>query len=506
MRTHGNNTAAPITPPTGSVTVPATSNNSNGTYPRTGSESKQPVKLKLDARLESIREVIESQPKAIQTTLSDTAVAMLLSTKNLRDKRAGFVNLTINESLIPRSCNIKAKLSFPKEMKEDAKTLENVQKWDDLITKTRDELKKKIIAQGERTIEFMEEKRQEQFNERLLIITEGYVAWYNELEGITTTPLSSHAYAAASLYCHYNSLDSGNALFSYLCATQDDILSAFKKRYLTTANGKPLFSNRQLANLTLLLPADENIASPVRLDDERTQTQDPEPADATQTPHPVPKEMDNVMYKVKEKLHDLIRELFLDLVLTVEMSHREIKANAKLEATLKKKKTLDLAKELEADQAMQKVVAPENMKDLVNSLVDQRIDHQGQKKQKALLKNTKSEARKKSSGGDRTAKTPPGKQASGGKRNGILKRVSFGSSQAPSKRAKKSNTQHPERDYATIERQRRAPNPYASRPTTSHQSRPSSRSGRGFNPGRGSGRGQARGGSSRGRGRGRGRF
>jgi hypothetical protein len=171
----------------------------NGLKPTSDLDSKPAAKLKLDARLESIREVIESQPTAIQTTLSNTTVAMLLATKYLRDKRAGFVNLTMNEALIPKSCNIQVKLVFPQEMKPDPKTLENIQKWDDLVKKTREELKKKIIEQGERIVKFLEEKRQLLFNECLLVIAEGFITWFNKLEGVTMTPLSNHAYGAACI-------------------------------------------------------------------------------------------------------------------------------------------------------------------------------------------------------------------------------------------------------------------------------------------------------------------
>ena len=148
MIPNGNTTNATITPPNRSNSAPATGYNPVGRPSRTGPDPKIVPKLKLDARLESIRDVIESQPTAIQITLSDTAVAMLLSTKILRDKRAGFVNLHDNASLIPRSCNIQAKLAFPQEMKEDPRTIENVLKWDNLIKKTREDLKKKIIKQG----------------------------------------------------------------------------------------------------------------------------------------------------------------------------------------------------------------------------------------------------------------------------------------------------------------------------------------------------------------------
>jgi hypothetical protein len=88
------------------------------------------------------------------------------------------------------------------------------------------------------------------------------------------------------------------------------------------------------------------------------------------------------MHKVKEKLHDLILKLFLDLDLTVEMSHRKVKVNAKLEATLKTKKTLNLARILEEDQASQLAVTPKSTEDVVNTLAGKQIDYQGRQKQK----------------------------------------------------------------------------------------------------------------------------
>ena len=87
----------------------------------------------------------------------------------------------------------------------------------------------------------------------------------------------------------------------------------------------------------------------------------------------------------------------------MEMDEREQSTNAKLEATLKKKTTLDLEKHLEEDQATQQVVAPKNMKELVNALVNQWIDQQGQQKQKAQLKAMLK-------GGDKAANPTPGKQ------------------------------------------------------------------------------------------------
>jgi hypothetical protein len=67
-------------------------------------------------------------------------------------------------------------------------------------------------------------------------------------------------------------------------------LTAFKKKFLNTATGKPLFSTTPLANLILLLPADEGNLSPTHLDDDEMQMQESET-----TPHSIPKEMEAVM-------------------------------------------------------------------------------------------------------------------------------------------------------------------------------------------------------------------
>jgi hypothetical protein len=98
---------------------------------------------------------------------------MLLLTCKLREKQAGLVNLTSNPNLFPRSANLQVKLDFPKELKDDKNTLENVQEWDIYIQKTKNKLKEKIVKQGKRTADFFQEKRLGAFNDHLLIIAEG---------------------------------------------------------------------------------------------------------------------------------------------------------------------------------------------------------------------------------------------------------------------------------------------------------------------------------------------
>jgi hypothetical protein len=67
------------------------------------------------------------------------------------------------------------------------------------------------------------------------------------LEGIKAPLiLSNHTYSNISIYCYFNSIGPGNNIFSYLCEVQEALLFAFKKKYLTTTAGTPLFSDKQL--------------------------------------------------------------------------------------------------------------------------------------------------------------------------------------------------------------------------------------------------------------------
>jgi hypothetical protein len=91
-----------------------------------------------------------------------------------------------------------------------------------------------------------------------------------------------------------------NALFTYLCADQDDLLKEFKKQLFTTATGQPLFSNLQLATLTHLLPTLSAPLLPQRNDLNQPVTQETKSganaAAAAATPHPIPQELEHIIW------------------------------------------------------------------------------------------------------------------------------------------------------------------------------------------------------------------
>jgi hypothetical protein len=86
----------------------------------------------------------------------------------------------------------------------------------------------------------------------------------------------------------------------------------------------------------------------------------------TPAPMPLPRDLKHVIYKVRNRINDFVPILFVDLIQSVEKSQQELTANAKLEAALKTKKALDIAKVLDSNTASQQIVAPENMATLLN--------------------------------------------------------------------------------------------------------------------------------------------
>jgi hypothetical protein len=68
---------------------------------------------------------------------------MLLSTQELRSKRAGILALRMNQEVYPCSINLKCKLDIPPEMKDDAESIENTQAWNDYRTEVKKNSRRK---------------------------------------------------------------------------------------------------------------------------------------------------------------------------------------------------------------------------------------------------------------------------------------------------------------------------------------------------------------------------
>jgi hypothetical protein len=209
-----------------------------------------------------------------------------------------------------------------------------------------------------------------------------------------------------------------------------------------------------------------------------------------------------VIHRICTILEDLVPPLFLQISDSTKEDQLVQKANAKLEAALKKKATLDMGQALDDSIAKEPTVAHENMEGLVQSIVQRQLKNEEKRKKNEIVKEALKEARKKSSGGEKGKNTKRNKQRNGETQSEQSKN-SANPSQPP-KHAKRKHSNDPDRDYAQWQHWQQ--NPYWSQgPSHTPPDNHHYQSGRGSSEGRGRGRGRGRGGSNRGRGRGRGR-
>jgi hypothetical protein len=135
---------------------------------------------------------------------------------------------------------------------------------------------------------------------------------------------------------------------------------------------------------------------------------------------PIMPRLKHVLYKVKDRLYGLVPIIFVGLVTNIKARQCELTANAKLEATIKSKTTLNMAKLLNTDlPTSQGEAAPKNMKDLINTVVvDMQLDDKGKQAQNIATKTALQAAQKQSSGEVAAIKTPPRKHSIGSKQKG----------------------------------------------------------------------------------------
>jgi hypothetical protein len=331
----------------------------------------------------------------------------------------------MNEDSLPRSVNLKAKLEFPTAMKNDAKTIENQQKWNEYLSEVKKNLKVQVLAQSDRICEFLHEQRFGLFMEKIVAIAEGFGAYHRQLEGAEGAPLSDQAYGAAGVYCYYSRLPACHDVFRYLGEDRKTSMAEVQAKYLTAADGRLLFHASQLHELnSFSVTPEQAVASPQRLPPQVDAPQRPpggspvaseqsqnllEPEEEEKEPEPQPHinpyrraavplaqatpttetEQQNghgtepsdaqlltltgnarpVIQRITDILEDLVPPLFLQISDSTTENQSVQKANAKLEAALKKKATLDMGQALDESLAKEPTVAHENMEGLVQSIV-----------------------------------------------------------------------------------------------------------------------------------------
>jgi hypothetical protein len=419
----------------------------------------------FDSSLAPIQKLIESQPPAIRSLLSDTAIGLLLATQKLSSKRSGILAQRMNRDSFPRLVNIKGKFEFPTALKDDAKTIDNLHKWNEYLNKVKKKLKVQVLAQSDWTCEFLHEQRFGLFMKKIVAITEGFGAYHRQLEGAEGAPLSDQAYGAAGVYCYYSRRLACHEVFTYLGKDKKTTMAEVQAKYLVAADGSNIFHASQLRELsTFSITLEQAIATPTRLPPEvstpvrppghspmaNDKSRNPlEPKEEEKEPDPQPhnpyRRVDvplaqptpaetaaqkgigtepsdaqtleltgnarPVISRIINILFDLVPPLFLQISDSTMADQLVQKANAKLEARLKRKATLDMGQALDDSLAKEPTVAHENMEGLVQSIAQRQLKNEDKHKNNEIVKEALREARKQNFGRRKGPKNQTQKQA-----------------------------------------------------------------------------------------------
>jgi hypothetical protein len=393
--------------------------------------------------------------------------------------------------------------------------------------------------------------------EKIVAIAEGYGTYHCQLEGAEGAPLSDQAYSAAGVYCYYNRVQTDHEVFQYLGENKAIPSAEVKAKYLVTADGSAAFHVSQLLKLCNFpvspgqiaatppqLPP--SVAAPMRRPgdspmanaqsqnllepEEEEKEPDPQPHNpyrratiplAQPTPETEPQIRNRtdpsephvlaptgnarpVIQRICNILEDLVSLLFLQICDFTNEDQLVQTANAKLEAALEKKATLDMGQALDNLLAKEPTVAQENMEGLVQSIVQRQLKNDEKRKKNEIVKEALKKAQKQSSGREKGKNAKRNKQRNDKPQKEQTKH-SVSPSQSPKHVNKKHSSNDPDKDYAQWRHWQQFLNwsqgpPYHT-PPDSHYYPP----GQGSCKGRGQGRGQGCGGSKRGQERGRGR-
>jgi hypothetical protein len=357
---------------------------------------------------------------------------------------------------------------------------------------------------------------------------------------------------AAGVYCYYSRLPAGHEVFQYLGEDKSTSLAEVKAKYLVTADGSSAFHASQLLALSNVpvtpgqVPATPQrlpptVAVPMRppgdsptanvqsqnllKPEEEEKEPDPQPCNpyrrttvplAQPTPETEPQDRNGtdpseaqvlaltgnarqVVHRICTILEDLVPPLFLKISDSTKEDQLVQKANAKLEAALKKKATLDMGQVLDDSIAKEPTVAHENMEGLVQSIVQRQLKNEEKRKKNEIIKEALEEAQKIWE--EKRATTPSATSSAMAERKASnRKTLQALLSRRNMQRGNNPMTQTGTTCNGNIGSRTRTEGPPHTPPDNPHY-----HSGRGSSEGRGRGRGRGRGGSNRGRGRGRGR-
>jgi hypothetical protein len=200
-------------------------------------------------------------------------------------------------------------------------------------------------------------------------------------------------------------------------------MKSFKKTFIRTANGNYIFLTTQITTLAsqtgpgnitidLISQLEDPPVSPTRLEEtkdddletiidginpamgQKTQTQPPNVKYIPPAGQQLSNGITQVIKKVQWTLAALVPKLFVGLLASTKKQTLFQQANAKLKASLKKSKTIDMSKEIQESLAREPTVAPKSIKTLMWDLLQKELGAERKRTEKQLLKSALASVKK----------------------------------------------------------------------------------------------------------------
>ena len=367
-------------------------------------EKKETKEKSMDSRLSPVKGLTESQPSAVQSSVSTLAAKMLSAEQKIVQMQAGVLRLTARDDEFPSRCNFKSNCPLPEDLKNDPAVQDLEYEHTTTLNNMKKKLKAVVIQEKEYIVKHENTKRSEYFAQELLKISGLCAAFHKRHLGATGVCYKDDEYGAIAMHCFLQGLPDDHHLFSNtLKVSKTEMVEGLSSKSAISENGCDLLCEQQYEYLKakiedptsdLALPSSEK-ASVANEDIGCTQTSVQEDWMAQQDQGLKEGAVDLIL-AIHTSLRTVIPPIFSDLFDTLRAQKLLEKANRETSSKLKKQQTIDLAAETETGAATLPPVTQANMEEVVFGLTDKKKAKDKKEEQKA--------ARKKSSGGEQEAK------------------------------------------------------------------------------------------------------
>jgi hypothetical protein len=419
--------------------------------PPAGSHDSRALLIK-DRKFDPAREYLETQQDPFKSTMCEVILTFSKTSNATRKKQAGISKMEMDDTFVPQSARVNTKLQHLESLKDDEGTKANLLEMEGLNKAHQEAYKKVITAQSKLDASHIKKTNNIFLLNLLLDLAKHRAMYVHQMHDtperpIDTLNLGYYVVGAIALATLLSSIETEaededvevenlqekpdlsipNLFSYYIPMTRADAVDICNKATLKegqaslseagTAAVKHGLVNGAFSPQTLVAATEE---TPAHFD------------------HEVSLRLQAWINKVSRFLFNFLKEGLVPVERAIVYEHKRKCALLKVQISMRKQTTVDLAEEIEAN--IQDAAGSEGLNDIIDKKLELR--------DAALLSKFKNLA-KNSSGGPKTGGAKPKSQSGGGKRN---------SSDSPAPPQK-----WPKRNHQTTAPAKKNNNPYSGR-------------------------------------------